>query len=94
MIEADNLFDSNSSTEMYDQLMGNGASSAMCALVLPSTVTDIMMGSKGYYEMLYLTAISDDELDAAGKCRIEYSLSAPWKLWQRGIYLGEYGYIY
>jgi len=70
VMEANTLFDSNSSTEMYDQLMGNGASSAMCALVLPSTVTDIMMGSKGYYEMLYLTAVSDDELDAAGNAAL------------------------
>ncbi|NLB36101.1 MAG: ABC transporter permease, partial [Clostridiales bacterium] len=70
VIEADSMLDSSSSTEMYDDMLGNGSSAAMCVLVLPSTVTDIMMGSKGYYEMLYLTAISDDKLDAAGNAAL------------------------
>lgn len=70
VIEADSMLDSSSSTEMFDDMLGNGSSAAMCVLVLPSTVTDIMMGSKGYYEMLYLTAISDDKLDAAGNAAL------------------------
>lgn len=65
------LMDAGSEGLLSGDLMGGGdAQQTMCILIMPSTLTDQIMGSKGYYEMIYLTAFSDDQLDSAGNAAI------------------------
>ncbi len=62
-MDAESLMDMSGS-------FSSGSEQAMTALLMPSTVTDKMMGSEGYYEMLYLTAVTDDLLDSAGNAAV------------------------
>ncbi|MCR4615945.1 MAG: ABC transporter permease [Clostridiales bacterium] len=61
--------DTDAMMEMSQNFM-NGNEQTMSALLLPSTLTDIMMDSEGYYEMVYLTAVSNDLLDTAGNAAV------------------------
>lgn len=57
--------DTSSSENMMSEMFGTGMGNS-CLIAVPSTLTDIMTGNSGRYEMCYLTAVSEDLLDAAG----------------------------
>lgn len=61
--------DTDAIMEMSQNFM-SGNDQTMSALLLPSTLTDVMMDSQGYYEMVYLTAVSNDLLDSAGNAAV------------------------
>lgn len=67
------LIDSGTSASASSMIPSDllGSSGTMAGMIiLPSTVTDAMMGSQGYYEMCYLTASNEKDLDSAGNSAV------------------------
>ena len=53
----------------YSSLLGSFSGEDMgtaAAVIMPSTVSDALMGSSGYYEMIYMIATDDNLLDSVG----------------------------
>lgn len=50
------------------EMMGSGAETVL--MYMPVTITNALTGSKGYYEMCYLTSTSDDTLESAGNAAV------------------------
>ncbi|HOO25010.1 MAG TPA: ABC transporter permease [Clostridiales bacterium] len=67
------LMGSASSSMTAGNMMGMGSMSGMgatCILIMPGNVANAMMGSQGYYEMCYLMADTDENLESAGNAAL------------------------
>lgn len=58
------MMSSSSMPEDMSSLMSTGQTA--CSIIIPATLSDILNGNSGRYEMCYIMADSDDQLDTAG----------------------------
>ena len=58
------MMSSSSMPEDMSSLMSSGQTA--CSIIIPATLSDILNGNSGRYEMCYIMADSDDQLDTAG----------------------------
>ncbi len=66
VVDMTKVFGTDASSLASSSSLLGGSTEASSLMIMPSSVTNEMMGSKGYYQMCYLTATSDDNLDSAG----------------------------
>lgn len=63
IMDASMLSNENMSSQMSSYV---NTSQTGCSIIIPATLADSLNGNSGRYEMCYIMAKSDDELDAAG----------------------------
>lgn len=66
VVDVSKLLGTDASSLMSSSSILGGSTEATSLIIIPSSVTNEMTGSKGYYQMCYLTANTDDNLDSAG----------------------------
>jgi putative ABC transport system permease protein len=69
VVDLSKLMGSSTSSVMSGSLLGSAAVPT-CLMLMPATVVNSLMGSQGYYQMCYLTATSDDNLESAGNAAV------------------------
>ncbi len=70
VVDISKLLGTDATSLMSSGNMLGGSAEETSILVMPSSITNEMTGSQGFYQMCYLTATSDDNLESAGNAAL------------------------